>query len=138
MKRKYSATNGKGTPLPSDQLRSQSNQKQIRKERERYSEYKNGRLSRSRSSEQSSSAEDDSDEINIVLPKKQAKGSSQKTPLAGKSFENEDGSFPDITSSGRALRPMRGSKLKVMHLILSLYFCVLYLFSARIRACIAT
>ncbi|KAL1364489.1 hypothetical protein HN51_012677 [Arachis hypogaea] len=108
-KRKYSATNGKGTPLTSDQPHSQLNQKRSRKESEKYSAYKSSTSRMPNSSGQSSSAEDESDEITVV-PKKQAKGSSQRTSLAEKSFGKENGSFPDIPSSGRSLRSARVSR----------------------------
>ncbi|MED6205572.1 Protein MICRORCHIDIA 7 [Stylosanthes scabra] len=109
-KRKYSTTNGKGTPLQSDQPHTQLNQKRTRKEPQRYSEYKSSTSRIPSSSEQS---EDESDEITVVLPKKQAKGSSQKTSLAEKSCEKENGSFPDISSSGKGLRSARASRLKL-------------------------
>ncbi|MED6136474.1 hypothetical protein PIB30_118279 [Stylosanthes scabra] len=109
-KRKYSATKGKGTPLQSEQPHTQLNQKRTRKESERYSAYKS---STSRIPSSSEESEDESDEITVVLPKKQAKGSSQKTSLAEKSAEKENGSFPDISSSGKGLRSVRASRLKV-------------------------
>ncbi|XP_061346857.1 protein MICRORCHIDIA 4-like [Gastrolobium bilobum] len=113
-KRKYSATDGKGTALASDKLCYNSNQKRRRKEPERYSAYINSRLSASpksriqSSSEQSSSCDDISDQI-----KKQAKGGNQKTSNAKKSFENENECFRETTSSGKTLQSTRESKLKV-------------------------
>ncbi|TKY60561.1 MORC family CW-type zinc finger protein 4 [Spatholobus suberectus] len=104
-KRNYSTMEGKATPLTSDKLHSQSNQKRIRKQTEKYSAFTNGHLSVSpkrrvqSSSEQSSSDDDVSDQINNVLPKKKA----QKISGAEKSFENENGCFQDTTW---------GSKLK--------------------------
>ncbi|XP_027340218.1 protein MICRORCHIDIA 7-like [Abrus precatorius] len=112
-KRKPSTMEGKATPLTSDKLDSHSNQKRIRKQTERYSPYSNGQLSNSQRrmrspSEQSTSSDEDSDQINIVLPKKQG----QKVSMAKKSFENENERFQDTTSSGKALRSLQGSKLK--------------------------
>ncbi|KAK7291536.1 hypothetical protein RIF29_06762 [Crotalaria pallida] len=113
-KRNHSATNDKGTPLTSDKLNSQTNQKRIRKESEKYSAYMNGRSSASpnsripSSSEQSSSSEDVS-----VLPTYQGKGRSQKISHAEKSSENENIRFKDATTpSGKTLQSTRGSKLK--------------------------
>ncbi|KAK7358674.1 hypothetical protein VNO77_00612 [Canavalia gladiata] len=110
-KKKYSTLEGKATLLTSDKQHSQSNQKRIRKQTERGSAYSNGQLSISpkrrmqSSSEQSSSDDDVSDEINIVLPKKQG----EKTSVTGKSFENE---FEDTRSCGKALQLTGGPKLK--------------------------
>ncbi|XP_057417172.1 protein MICRORCHIDIA 7-like [Lotus japonicus] len=106
-KRNSSATNGKTTPLASDKTYSHSNQKRMRKEPERYAEYTNSRLS----PEQSSSADEGSDQINGVSSNK-AKGGSQKTSIGGKSVENASGCFPDTTSMGKGLRSTRGSNLK--------------------------
>lgn len=124
-KRNSSATNGKTTPLASDKTYSHSNQKRMRKEPERYAEYTNSRFS----PEQSSSADEGSDQINGVSSNK-AKGGSQKTSIGGKSVENASGCFPDTTSMGKGLRSTRGSNLKVVHIIISISLCQLCNFSA--------
>ncbi|OIW18278.1 hypothetical protein TanjilG_31418 [Lupinus angustifolius] len=103
-KRQHSATNDKGTPLPSDKLYSQPIQKRIRTESEKYTAYMNGLTPASpnsrmpSSSEQSSSAEDVIDQVTVVLPKNQAKGSSKKISHAEKSFENENICSEDTTT----------------------------------------
>ncbi|OIW17780.1 hypothetical protein TanjilG_06465 [Lupinus angustifolius] len=119
LKRQYTAPNDKGTPLPSDKMYLQPNQRRIRKESEKYTAYMNGRASASpnsripSSSEQSSSAEDVSDQDDVVLPKNQAKGSSQKISRAEKSVENENLHLKDTTTpSGKTLQSIRASKLK--------------------------
>ncbi|KAE9601375.1 putative histidine kinase-like ATPase domain-containing protein [Lupinus albus] len=119
LKRQYSAPNDKGTPLPSDKMYLQPNQRRIRKESEKYTAYMNGRASASPNSripsspEQSSSAEDDSDQDIVVLPKNQAKGSSQKISHAEKSHENENLRLKDTTTpSGKTIQSTRASKLK--------------------------
>ncbi|RDY07141.1 Protein MICRORCHIDIA 4, partial [Mucuna pruriens] len=110
-KRKYSTMEGRATPLTSDKLHSQSNQKQIRKPSEKYSAHTNGQMSESpihripSSSEQSSSSDDVSDN---VLPKKKT----QEITVAEKSFENENGCLQETTSSGKTSQYTRGSKLK--------------------------
>lgn len=111
-KRKYSTTEGKATPLTSDKLLSQLNQKRIRKPTEKYSAHTNGHLS----SEQSSSDDDISDN---VLPRRKT----QKASIAEKSFENENGRFQDATPSGKASQYTQISKQKVLFIIcISLFF----------------
>lgn len=100
-KRKYSTTEGKATPLTSDKLLSQLNQKRIRKPTEKYSAHTNGHLS----SEQSSSDDDIGDN---VLPRRKT----QKASTAEKSFENESGRFQDATPSGKASQYTQISKQK--------------------------
>lgn len=100
-KRKYSTTEGKATPLTSDKLLSQLNQKRIRKPTEKYSAQTNGHLS----SEQSSSDDDIGDN---VLPRRKT----QKASTAEKSFENESGRFQDATPSGKASQYTQISKQK--------------------------
>lgn len=100
-KRKYSTTEGKATPLTSDKLLSQLNQKRIRKPTEKYSAQTNGHLS----SEQSSSDDDIGDN---VLPRRKTR----KASTAEKSFENESGRFQDATPSGKASQYTQISKQK--------------------------
>ncbi|KAK7369631.1 hypothetical protein VNO80_11673 [Phaseolus coccineus] len=89
-KRKYSTMDSKVTPLTSDKLHSQSNQKRTQKQTEKDGGFINGQSPASppkyiiqSSSEQSSSDNDVSDE---VLPKRTIR----KTSTAEKSFENGD------------------------------------------------
>lgn len=94
-KRKSSATNGKATAFVSDD--SHLKEKRLRTETKRYSEHRNGRSSVNQSSsEQSSYADDESDQDCNVSSKNQAKGDSRNISSAGKSFgkESTQGSNP--------------------------------------------
>ncbi|KAL2342801.1 hypothetical protein Fmac_004086 [Flemingia macrophylla] len=111
-KRKYPTLEGKARPSISDKLYSQSNQKRIRKQTDKYSAYNtNGQISdsskrRIQSSSEHSSSEDDVSDT-VVIPTKKT----QKTSIAEKSFENENGCSQD-TSGGKASQFTRGSKLQ--------------------------
>lgn len=125
-KRKSSATNGKATTFTSDD--SHLKEKRLRTETKRYSEHRNGHssvspISRNQSSsEQSSYADDESDQDCNVSSKNQAKGDSQKISSAGKSFGKES---------------TQGSNPKVVHIAISLFLCCLSV-SASINLCFAT
>jgi len=109
------------TPLTSDKLHSQSNQKRIQIQTEKDSGFINGQSPVSppkyiiqSSSEQSSSDNDVSDE---VLPKRTIKKTST---AAEKSFENGD-----TTSNRKTSHYTRASasKLKVVHIIAFISLC---------------
>ncbi|XP_020237067.1 protein MICRORCHIDIA 7 [Cajanus cajan] len=109
-KRKFPTMEGKATQLTSDKLYSQSNQKRIQKQTEKYSAYTNGQISvspkrRIQSSSEQSSSEDDVSDNGMPMKKSQTKY------IAEKSFENENGCSQD-TSIGKASQYTRGSKLK--------------------------
>lgn len=120
-KRKSSATNGKATAFASDD--SHLKEKRLRTETKRYSEHRNGRSSVNQSSsEQSSYADDESDQDCNVSSKNQAKGDSRNISSAGKSFGKES---------------TQGSNPKVVHIVISLFLCHLSV-SASIHLCFAT
>lgn len=109
-KRKFPTMERKATQLTSDKLYSQSNQKRIQKQTEKYSAYTNGQISvspkrRIQSSSEQSSSEDDVSDNGMPMKK------SQTIYIAEKSFENENGCSQD-TSIGKASQYTRGSKLK--------------------------
>jgi len=112
LKRKSSATNGKATAFASDD--SHLKEKRLRTETKRYSEHRNGHSSVSpinrnqSSSEQSSYADDESDQNYNVSSKNQAKGDSRNISSAGK-------------SSGKESR--QGSNPKVVDIAISLFLC---------------
>jgi len=125
-KRKSSATNGKATAFTSED--SHLKERRLRTETKRYSEYRNDRSSVSpirrnqSSSEQSSYADDESDQNDNVSSKNQAKGDSRKISSAGKSFGKES---------------TQGSNPKVVLIAISLFLCRLSV-SASIHLCFAT
>ncbi|XP_029130855.1 protein MICRORCHIDIA 7-like [Cajanus cajan] len=134
-KRKFPTMEGKATQLTSDKLYSQSNQKRIQKQTEKYSAYTNGQISvspkrRIQSSSEQSSSEDDVSDNGMPMKKSQTKY------IAEKSFENENGCSQD-TSIGKASQYTRGSKLKVVHIIFIL-LCSHSIFSAIICPGIGT
>ncbi|WVZ26146.1 hypothetical protein V8G54_004690 [Vigna mungo] len=120
-KRKYSTMDGKVTPLTSDKLYSQPNQKRMQKQTEKDSAFINGRSPVSppkhiiqSSSEESSSDDDVSEDL---LPKGKIQKAStaekskvQKTSTTEKSFENENG---DTTSNRKASPYTRASASKI-------------------------
>lgn len=132
-KRKYSTMDGKVTPLTSDKLHSQPNQKRMQKQTEKDSAFINGRSPVSppkhiiqSSSEESSSDDDVSEDL---LPKGKIQKAStaekskvQKASTAEKSFENENG---DTTSNRKASPHTRASasKIKVVNTITFISFC---------------
>lgn len=117
LKRKSSATNGKATAFASDD--SHLKEKRLRTETKRYSEHRNGHSSVSpinrnqSSSEQSSYADDESDQNYNVSSKNQAKGDSRNISSAGKSSgkESRQGSNPkgkDVREADlSSLEPLR-------------------------------
>ncbi|BAT73133.1 Protein MICRORCHIDIA 4 [Vigna angularis] len=120
-KRKYSTMDGKVTPLTSDKLHSQPNQKRMQKQTEKDSAFINGRSPVSppkhiiqSSSEESSSDDDVSEDL---LPKGKIQKAStaekskvQKASTTEKSFENENG---DTTSNRKASPYTRASTSKI-------------------------
>ncbi|KAI4336352.1 hypothetical protein L6164_014889 [Bauhinia variegata] len=114
-KRKISVSSSKGSLSASNKLLSPSNQKRVIEESDRNSGYQNGHISTSLRSrkvrsfhEPSSSAEDDSDEVQVIQPKRQENCSIQKTS-AEKSFRKDTGLFQDATTTRKTLRSRKGA-----------------------------